>query len=111
MELIQFGFQVLQFLLLGGISIYVYISNRDRVTNARITQMETGTDNRLDGQGERIAKLESASNHALGLPDLDHVYKRITEVDQRLSHLQGENKSQSDTLRMILNEITKKGMQ
>lgn len=111
MELIKFGFQVLQFLLLGGISIYVYISNRDRVTNSRISQMETGIDNRLDGQGERIAKLESASSHAINHVDLGEVYKRISAVDQRLSHLEGENKAQSDTLRLILNQITQKGMQ
>lgn len=111
LELVKFGFQVLQFLLLGGISIYVYLSNRDRVTNTRISEMETDIDTRLDGQGERIAKLESASAHALNHLDLGSVYNRISAVDQRLSHLEGENKAQSDTLRLILNQITQKGMQ
>lgn len=111
LEAFKFIFQVVQFFLTGGIGIYVYLSNKDKVTNDRITHLEDDLDTKLDTQIDRIARLESASTHALNHGDLGSVYERVSAVDQRLARLEGEFKSQGDTLRLILNQITQKGMQ
>lgn len=109
--MVKFGFQVLQFLLLGGISIYVYLSNRDKVTNARITEMETGIDARLDIHVERIAKLEAQSDKALTHVDIGVLHEKINNVRADVSSIAGELKGISDNQKLILTQITQKGMQ
>lgn len=90
MEEMKFGFQVLQFLLTGGIGIYVYLSNKDKVTNDRIGKLEAGLEDKIDGHGERLAKLET---HVDGSPTHDHlseIHEKINQVSKDISALAGE---------------------
>lgn len=110
LEAIKFGFSVLQFLLTGGVMVYVYLVNKDKVTNDRIEKLEDDLDSKLDGQGERIAKLEATGNSAPNHGDIAEVYKAINGLAATVNQLVGENRGQSDTLKLILNQITAKGM-
>lgn len=100
-ETLKFGFQVLQFLATGAIGVYVYISNKNRVTNDRITGLENDLDARLDGQNERVAKFEEALQHAPTHADLSGLHKRITEVGGDVKLLRGEFKGSKHTLDLI----------
>lgn len=109
-ESMKFGFQILQFVLTGGIGIYVYLSSRHNVTNERIGKLEDDLDEKLDGQGERIAKLEALSEAAPNHGDISKVYESLNALAGTVNQLVGENRGQSDTLKLILNQITAKGM-
>lgn len=106
LELAKFLFQVLTFLMTGGIGIYVYLSNKDKVTNDRIGKLEEDIDTKFDTYGERIAKLETNPNHA----DITKVYESVSALAATVNQLVGENRGQSDTLKLILNQIAVKGM-
>ncbi|MBA4381818.1 MAG: hypothetical protein C0406_04560 [Sideroxydans sp.] len=106
LELAKFLFQVLTFLMTGGIGIYVYLSNKDKVTNDRIGKLEEDIDTKFETYGERIAKLETNPSHA----DIAKVYESINALSATVNQLVGENRGQSDTLKLILNQITAKGM-
>lgn len=111
LELAKFLFQVLTFLMTGCIGIYVYLSNKDKVTNDRIGKLEDDLDAKLDGQTERIAKLETQVG---GAPTHDHIgdlYEKVHAVDTKVSSQGGKLESIDATLRMILSRITEKGMQ
>lgn len=110
MEWVKLGFQVLQFLLTGGVGFYVYLSNKDKVTNDRIGKLEEDIDDKFKTYGERIAKLETASENAPDHKDISKVYDSINALAATVNQLVGENRSQSDTLKLILNQITIKGM-
>lgn len=109
-EMAKFLFQVLTFLMTGAIGIYVYLSNKDKVTNDRIGKLEDDLDEKLDGHAERIASLESASKLAPDHADIAKVYESLNTLAATVNQLVGENRGQSDTLKLILNQITAKGM-
>ena len=110
LELAKFLFQVLTFLMTGGIGIYVYLSNKDKVTNDRIGKLEEDIDTKFDTYSERIAKLEATSETAPDHADISKVYDSINQLAATVNQLVGENRGQSDTLKLILNQITAKGM-
>lgn len=110
LEAIKFSFSVLQFLLTGGVMVYVYIANKDKVTNDRIERFEDDMDEKLGNQGERIAKLEANGDSAPNHGDIAKVYESINGLATTVNQLVGENRGQSDTLKLILNQITAKGM-
>lgn len=109
-EEIKFGFQVLQVILTGAVGIYVYLSNKDKVTNDKIDKLEGDLDEKLNTQGERIAKLEATSEKAPSHNDIAKVYESLNTLAATVNQLVGENRGQSDTLKLILNQITAKGM-
>jgi len=110
MEWMRFGFQVLQFVMTGGIGIYVYLTNRDKVTNDRIGKLEDDIDGKFGTQGERISKIEATNKAAPNHHDIAKVYESINALAATVNQLVGENRGQSDTLKLILNQITAKGM-
>lgn len=89
-EWVTFWFQVLQFLLMCGISFYVYISNRDKVTNDRIGRLEEDLDAKFDGHIERIAALETRAESALTHNDLADIHEKINKIGSDISLLSGE---------------------
>ena len=104
-ETMRLAFDVLQFLLWGGTSFYVYISNKNRVTNDRITALETDLDARLEGQSVRVAKLEEAAEHAPTHGDLGELHKRVTEVGGEVKLLRGEFHGAKHVLDVIHNHL------
>ncbi len=110
LELAKFLFQVLTFLMTGGIGIYVYLSNKDKVTNDRIGKLEEDIDENFTTYSERIAKLETATDNAPNYTDIAKVYESLNTLAATVNQLVGENRGQSDTLKLILNQITAKGM-
>lgn len=96
-EEMSLGFRVLEFLMVSALSFYVYISNKDKATNARIDAMEKRLDDKLDGHVERITKLEGGPTHG----HLDEVHERITDVAVNISTLSGEMLGMKTVLNLI----------
>lgn len=111
LEVVKFIFTVIQTLAMAWVTFYVYISNKDKVTNARISKLETDIDTRMDGQSERIARLEEQVKGGPTHDDLGKLYEKLNRVAESNSRVEGELKAVADTLRMILNKIAEKGMQ
>lgn len=118
MELAKLAFQAGQFLLTGGVGFYVYMSNKNKVTNDRIGKLETGLDNRLDDHASRIARLEEASKHAPTHADLSAIYTemkaaRQAQSDQmatmreELRQLRGEFMGASKNIDLITEHLLK----
>jgi uncharacterized protein YjbJ (UPF0337 family) len=97
LELAKFLFQVLTFLMTGSIGIYVYLSNKDKVTNDRIGKLEDDLDLKLDGHAERIARLEAGPTHQ----HLSEMHNKINQVAGDMKELQGEFKATNRTLQLI----------
>ena len=98
------------FILTWGVALYMYLSNKTKVTNARIDRLEEDVDGRIDAHADAIARLEQDVRHGPSPEDVKRIHARIDTIDQRLSRMEGEFRGQSDTLRLILNQITQKGM-
>lgn len=104
----------LKFLNLAGtvvVGIYVWLSNRNRVTNERITELQRGTndtinklrhettarienmddaiESRLDQHGNQLAQLETHRENAPGHGDLKRLHERIDEFASGIARLEG----------------------
>lgn len=106
----KFLLQMLEFLVVGACSVYVYIANKNRVTNERITEMETALEDKLDGHGERIAVLETRADSGPSHGDLSSIHDRITGVGNQVSDIGGRLAGIESNLRQIMGRIMEKGM-
>ena len=97
----DFALKVLQVLLWCGTSFYVYMSNKDKVTNDRITKLESDIDDKSDDHSERIAKLEARIEKSPTHDDLFRFQEKINEVSKCVNRLEGEFIGASKTLQLI----------
>ncbi len=97
----KFAFQVLQFLATGAIGIYVYMSNKNKVTNDRITEFQKDVDGKIDNHSERLAKVEVRAKKSPTHDDLSKLHEKINEVSTCMNRMEGESK----VTRRILNLI------
>ena len=79
----QLAFDIVQFLVLGAIGIYVYIGNKNRVSHTRITALEEKVDERIDDHETRISKAEENIRH---LPIKDN----ISELNGKVERIGGD---------------------
>lgn len=120
---------IINHLLTWGVALYMYMANKNKATNERINKLEDDMEVKLDTHttaeeakfdeisrdlrvsSERIQHLETAATAAPSHADLAKVYDSLNALAGTVNQLVGENRGQSDTLRLILNQITKKGME
>lgn len=109
-EEITLALAVANFVLTWGVALYMYLANKNKATNQRIGELEEDLMEKYDDHGNRITHLETVIEMAPTHHDLAKVYEAQKRSDEKLNQLIGENRSQTDTLRLILNQITQKGM-
>lgn len=109
-EEITLGLAVANFILTWGVALYMYMANKNKATNERIGKLEEDLVVKIEGHGGRIMRLETVVENAPTHDHLAQVYEAQKRSDEKLNQLIGENRSQTDTLRLILNQITQKGM-
>jgi hypothetical protein len=94
-------FNALQFLLTGGIGFYVYLSNKNRVTNervsnmkdsidARLVSMESDIDTKLDNHSARITGVETTVRHLPTTRDIAELRTMVADVSGKLSGVTAE---------------------
>lgn len=112
----RFWLDGLQWLTTIAVGIYVFLSNRNRVTHDRISRMRSEVDERMDDHGERIAELAGICAHHPKHGDLSKVYDRIKDVDSTVADLgagvadlKGEVKGMSNTLTLINQHLINQG--
>lgn len=98
------------FALTWGVALYMYLSNKNKATNTRITELEKDIDKALDGHTDRIAHLEGVTQKAPTHDDLGKLYDKQNETARAVSQMAGEMKGMNETLRLILAQIAQKGM-
>jgi len=86
----RFWFDVAQLILTSLIGVYVYFSNRHRVTNSRIGALEKDVDTRLDDHANRITKMEATIDKAPTHDDLSKLYERLNSISGKLESVNGQ---------------------
>lgn len=97
----RFWFDVLQVLGYLALGTYVWLSNRNRVTNARISKLEDDMDSRLDVHADRLTRLEVHAGAAPTHGDLNRLHKRLDIINGELKSLAGESAAARRTLDLI----------
>lgn len=86
---------------LVGVWIYVWLSNRHRVTTERITKLEDHMDTRLDTHADRLTRLEVHAGAAPTHDDLNRLHQRLDVINGELKGLTGESAAARRTLDLI----------
>lgn len=95
-----------------SVGLYVWLTNRNRVTHARITELQEKTgkslkelrddshaslyriehdvESRLDTYGTQLARLEEAMKHMPSMDELRQIHLRINAVSELCTQLRGE---------------------
>lgn len=129
--LLDFSLKAANLVVSVGVGLYVWLSNRNRVTHARITELQEKTskslaelkhefnrditrledevDARLDGNGEQLARLEEALKQAPNREELRQIHVRINEVSTQVTQLKGEFAGANNTLNLIHEYLLKGG--
>lgn len=80
---------------------WMYLANRNKVTNARITELKEDIDVKMDEHSDRLARLEQDNKHAPTLEDLGRLHQRIDDVAGAIKHIEGHTAAQTRTLDLI----------
>ena len=80
---------------------WMYMANRNKATNIRITELEKKFDKSTDDLGERITRVETDMQHAPTHSDLADLHERINTVAQSLNNMVGEMSGMKTTLNLI----------
>lgn len=99
---LSLGFQILQALLTLCIGIYVYVSNKNKVT-------EDDFDERLDRHGLRITKLETRAENSPTHDDLKSIHEKVNQVNTNISTLSGEFSGVRNLLNTIHHHLLENG--
>lgn len=105
-ETIKAWLQGINMLGTFALGVWLYLEKRSDKTNERVSELAAKVE-KLD---KDVSALEGAAGSAPNHADLAKVYDSINELAKTVNQLVGENRGQTDTLRLILNQITQKGL-
>jgi predicted component of type VI protein secretion system len=97
-EAARLVFEAITFLVAGGASVYVYLSNRNAATNRRIGTVAREIHERVDGHEHRLTKVEAAVGIA---PTHDD----IAGLKEGVARLQAESAGQTELLRRLTAQV------
>lgn len=87
--------------LTAVVGLYVWITSKNRVTNARISQLESEVDGRIDSLMIRMTAQEERSKHAPTHSDFIRVHERLDKLSEEISELCGASKAMHRQLDML----------
>lgn len=108
---------VANFLLTWGVALYMYLANKNKVTNERIQKLEEELDERLDVlkrdqtlHDTRMARLEEARAGALRHEDLEKIFDLLRKQGEETAEMRGRVNDMNIRLSSFLNQLTAKGI-
>ena len=102
----NFWLQLINMVGTFALGVWLYLEKRSDKTNDRITDLA----GKVDVLDKDVSALKTVARNAPNQIDLAKVYESINSLAATVNQLVGENRGQSDTLRLILNQIAQKGM-
>jgi hypothetical protein len=129
---ISLAISIANFVLTWGVALYMYLANKNKVTNGRIdtltTELNTKIENleadmtlkiaaidddfevRMDRHGEEITGLKEGAEHGPTHHDLGRLHEKINQVSNKVSGIDGRLDGIGATLHQLTSEIMKKGL-
>lgn len=105
-ENVKVWLQAVNMLGTFALGIWLYLEKRSDKTNERVKELAAKVEQIDKDVTSLTASSETAPNHT----DLSNVYQSINDLAEKVNRLVGENEGQSNTLRLILNQIVQKGL-
>lgn len=117
----RFWWDVVQTIVLVGITIYVWVKNRSQVNTKRIDQVEkqlveidkridkSVEDDELKSIEENLTEMDKRLEKALGHEDLEKLYTKVNSISRDLAHMKGEATQQNKLLHRMDDYLRNQG--
>lgn len=86
---------------------WMYLANRDKVTNGRISTLQEEIDKKLDIHAERLTSLEKEVEMGPNHEHLSRLHGRIDDLAGALKRIEGESSSQTRILNLVYESLIK----
>lgn len=104
---IKFAFDLVQTMVMVGISIYVWIVTNHKANASKIQALEQRQDAQIDELDSRLLAIETKMDAMPNQRSMDILHKRINSQSQTLHKIEGELKGIADNNAMILAKLIK----
>lgn len=104
------GFQGVNVVASCGLWLYVRYGDRNKEIDRKFEALRQEFDSRMDQQDKSIAHLRGVSERAPTHEDLGKLYDKVNDTAITVAAVAGQLRSVDDTLKLILNRITERGM-
>lgn len=84
---------------------WMYIANRDKATNTRISKLEADIETMLSSHSNRLTSLEVGNKGAPTHGDLAQIHTRINELTSTLKRIEGEGAAQTRILNLVYESL------
>ena len=105
LETTKFGFDLVQTLVMLGVSIYVWIVTGDKGNSKKIADLEDSHNHELDMIKNRLTRMETTLSLMPDKQSIDNLNKRLNEQGELLHKVSGELKGITDNNAMILQTL------
>lgn len=105
-DTVKVWLQVINMIATFALGVWLYLEKRSDKTNDRVSELSK----QVDDLDKDVVALQTATAKSPSHEDIAKVYESINGLAATVNQLVGENRGQTDTLRLILNQITQKGM-
>lgn len=92
-DALRLGFDVFYALVIGGCSLYVFFTERKRVTQEKLEAELKAVDDKIASHDTRITRVESDVRHIPTHADIGGVYQELRTVNGGVKELNGEMKA------------------
>lgn len=101
----KFAFDVIQTVVLVGISIYVWILNNHKANSKKIVELEDKHNREIDKTKNRLSVIETKIDNMPDKRSLHNLHQRLNEQAKILHTIEGELKGIGDNNAMILKAL------
>ncbi|MDN3441093.1 DUF2730 family protein [Psychrobacter sp. APC 3279] len=106
-QLAKFAFDIVQTVVMVGISIYVWLMTNHKANSTRIRDLESRHDSEIDELDTRLTSIETKLDAMPNQQSMNTLHKRINSQSQTLHKIEGELKGIADNNAMILEKLLK----
>ena len=100
-DALRFWLDELHVVIAAGIGVYGWLVRRIHVLSGRIRDLDASIDERMDSQEQRLTRIESTVEHGPTRDDFRRIHKRIDEVGEAVSRIEGSEAATSKQLILI----------
>ncbi|MBS9780889.1 MAG: DUF2730 family protein [Gammaproteobacteria bacterium] len=105
----KFIFDMAQTVFMVGISIYVWIITKHKVNADKINQLEDNHNQEIHDIKNRLTHIETTIKHMPDREQISRIHRRIDDLSQGVSRMEGELKGLTDDSAMILQTLIEQG--
>lgn len=98
---LNFYFELAQFLLMGLLAIWAYISAKHKANQSAIVNLEHQVKSQINNIDDRLIRVERDIEHLPNHADMAELHTRLNKTNEKLDSLDGQLSQISHTMHLM----------